>query len=136
MNAPKLQLEAGKYYRTRDGRKAVVVGLSPFEGTGETFVAAGYIETEPTVMTWSMDGFFSPTRNNHHRDLVAEWVEPKRIKGFVALWDIGHGGSLIAGCSHVYLTLDAAKAEGFCGVIAYVEIDVLEGQGLDGEAGR
>lgn len=127
MNAPKLQLEAGKFYRTRDDRKAFVAGFSPFDGADTYRVAVGFIEGYAFEECWAASGQWGMNRND--KDLVAEWVEPKRIKGkmYIGENSIGVFGSYIS---------DGAKPPSFCKVVACIEIDVLEGQGLEGEAGR
>lgn len=131
MNEPKLQLEAGKFYRTRDGGKAYVCGRHPFDKTPNHMPFFGFVEKEGqyTVFWWHLDG--TAGESVPHSTLVAEWVEPKRIKGWVAT-----DGMF---CSQISKTkLEAVKEfrRAYLGgdIIACIEIDVLEGQGLDGEA--
>ncbi|CUW85644.1 hypothetical protein N5C66_03725 [Rhizobium pusense] len=128
--AQALTLEAGKFYRTRDGRKAFVSGINPFPD-GSHIRAIGVVVDEG-VQGWDLNGAFT-LELEHRLDLVAEWVEPKRIKGWVAIWAKGGDHSLVACCSHIYKTLEAAKADNFSNVACYAEIDVLEGHGLNGE---
>jgi hypothetical protein len=71
-----LKLKPGTYYRTRDGRKAYVAGLSPFESTNAFEGAAGYIEGEMGVRTWSRSGLYTAQRSRSASDLVEEWREP------------------------------------------------------------
>jgi hypothetical protein len=71
-----LFIEAGKSYRTRDGKKALILitGLK-----NENFPVAGVVEDgggKETVETWGETGntfLIGP----HGLDLVAEWVEPR-----------------------------------------------------------
>jgi hypothetical protein len=77
---PTLTIEAGKFYRTRDGRK---VGPITRGGPGAfEFWVAPRLEGSAWRQAWFEDGSFwpvgSPHRNtsNAERDLVAEWVEP------------------------------------------------------------
>ena len=74
-----LVVEAGKSYRTRDGRK--VGPLEDENGTGEWAFEAqvdGSAYADGTRCAWRVDGSFSPweEREAHRLDLVAEWVEP------------------------------------------------------------
>jgi hypothetical protein len=73
-----MQLEAGKFYRTRDGRKAYVAHLvNPF--LRRDFCIGGYIEDEgDELFTWNKNGRFSDDRVGfeHPSDLVAEWTDP------------------------------------------------------------
>lgn len=72
-----MKLEAGKYYRTRDGRKAYVIGQNVFEcNYGKWF--AGYIDGDADPLDWSIDGCIFSDKSESHRDLVAEWVEKKK----------------------------------------------------------
>lgn len=80
-----IRLEAGKFYRTADGRKAFVVGRNhPFDrkATTTTYPFYGFIEGQGLSETnwWTQNGgsFGADT-------LIAEWVEPKRIKGWVSV---------------------------------------------------
>lgn len=62
-----LQIEAGKFYRTRDGRK---VGPLAYRPGGEWIWRAG-------MEDWRADGSWAPRRGDTDVcDLVAEWVEP------------------------------------------------------------
>lgn len=131
MNETKgLTLEAGKYYRTRDGRKAVVIGCSPFASTNSNYRVAGFIEDFSIGAAWKTDGKWGDGLDN--RDLVAEWVEPKRIKGWVNIRLVDgrfNFGMLHATHGEALKLIDAREP-----VLACIEIDVLEGEGLNGEA--
>ena len=75
---PEIQLEAGKFYRTRDGRKAYVLGQNPFLGDDERFL--GFVEKaggSSYRFAWAGNG----RRANHatfgsDTDLVDIWREP------------------------------------------------------------
>lgn len=124
--AQTLTLEAGKYYRTKDGRKAYVVGKHPFDKNPEVLPFCGFVDGERTSEAYWWDKKGTPGRGVPQTQLVAEWVEPKRIKGWVNAWM--EGGSLRFGA-----TLHATRAQALEhteGQFACIEIDVLEGHGL------
>ena len=74
-----LKIEAGKYYRTRDGRKAFVAARNPFNAR---FCWMGMIDSISTLcgVTWLESGRFSDTREAHPDDLIAPWTEPRTIE--------------------------------------------------------
>ncbi|MVO95102.1 hypothetical protein [Rhizobium leguminosarum] len=134
--AQSLTLAAGKYYRTRDGRKAFVSAVSvadPESGLVRRYPAIGYIAGREE--TWQACGR-NMTDRIYKYDLVAEWIEPKRIKGWVALGrDLGD----FVRCTHIHPSKEAAikNLRGHAyndDAFACIEIDVLEGAGLEGEA--
>ncbi|MBP2564514.1 hypothetical protein J2766_001073 [Agrobacterium tumefaciens] len=122
--AQTLTLEAGRYYRTRDGRKAYVAGFNPFSKEEDRANAvSGWIEDGNCL--WCRSGQYWKNKTSDF-DLVAEWVEPKRIQGKMYIYEGSagvHGGYL---SDHLQLPYGAK-------VLAVIEIDVLEGHGL-GEA--
>lgn len=67
-----MKLEAGKWYRTRDGRKAFVSFVHPHRKSHRN---VGFIENE-TVQSWSDYGEYT-RQGSSSFDLVAEWTEPK-----------------------------------------------------------
>ena len=141
-----LKIEAGKYYRTRGGDKAWMGcdirtggygGIYPFIG-----VVGGYRQS------WASDGS-SIYGEQSPFDIIAEWKEPKRIKGWVNIWDRMHEdlrgvaaeeGNAFPG-TNVYLSKDDADRAAKNAAnwsdsnrIACIFVDVLEGEGLDGSA--
>jgi hypothetical protein len=75
VSAP-LHIEVGKSYRTRDGKKAIVLNIL---GQGN-YPVVGVIEGEQNRQCWVLDGrwfrFHRTPHATHPLDLVAEWVEP------------------------------------------------------------
>jgi hypothetical protein len=69
-----MKLEAGKFYRTRDGRKAYVAGESPFEASLERYRFAGWVEGTKGVAAWASDGSLTMSALSGF-DLVEEWPE-------------------------------------------------------------
>lgn len=65
-----LTIEAGKSYRTRDGRKA-----GPLEDYESQDTLSGYVEGDSSVRVWYIEGG-KHRFNEANIDLVAEWVEP------------------------------------------------------------
>ena len=80
-----MKIEAGKYYRTRDGRKAFVSAVllpNPFAGPGHMYPAIGYVESASTVW-WTKDGRYSCKESHHPFDLISEWREPETVSVWV-----------------------------------------------------
>jgi hypothetical protein len=128
-----LTLEAGKYYRTRDGKKVFIVGQNPFDTPDHDveFPFGGFVQRgEGDRLEWFRGDGVHGVRAGGNLDLVAEWVEPKRIKGWVNLFLCADGKQFHT--NGVWKSAEEA-AEKSAGRIACIEIDVLEGHGLDGE---
>lgn len=74
-----LKIEAGKYYQTRDGRKAFVTCVklcNPFAPNG-CYTVEGGIEGVG-IATWMVDGrYYRPELAG--KDLVSEWAEPRQL---------------------------------------------------------
>lgn len=71
-----LKIEAGKFYRTRDGRKAEVVGQRS-EASGATPWIGVIDATE--LCAWHLDGYtFWPKTKPYGTDLVSEWRELRK----------------------------------------------------------
>lgn len=78
-----LNIEAGKYYRTRGGRKAFVAAVSlpdPSSGVRATHPVHGLIGG--FSRNWTLDGHY---RDSHGDDLVAEWKEPRTCSAVMTL---------------------------------------------------
>jgi hypothetical protein len=68
-----MQIEAGKFYRTRDGRK---VEIDRVNDAIAAYVMRGRVENGFFGENgWTREGRFDLTRPNHPADLVAEWTE-------------------------------------------------------------
>lgn len=68
-----MKLEAGKWYRTRDGQKAFVGFQHPISKCW-----VGYIEGEPLQRVWSPDGKWN-SPNEYCLDLIAEWIDAPKV---------------------------------------------------------
>jgi hypothetical protein len=76
-----LDLQAGKYYRTRDGRKAFVAAVVPPSPFGKhKFTNFGYIDDEDGVFTWGAAGHYNEDLSQGAYDLVAPWSEPIEVQ--------------------------------------------------------
>jgi len=72
-----MKIEVGKYYKTRDGRKAFVAFCTPSPCLIGPYV--GYVETETNLIyNWLGDGAASMRASSNNKyDLIEEWKEPK-----------------------------------------------------------
>jgi len=70
-----LKFEAGKSYRTRDGRKANVFQILD----QSSYPVVGAIENDRHMNYWALDGRWSRFPDDSgSRDLIAEWVDTTR----------------------------------------------------------
>ena len=72
-----LKIEAGKYYKTRDGRKAFVGGIvygSPFREAEQPWVVC-YLDTHDGKWNFNLKGE-AQGLGCRHMDLIEEWKEP------------------------------------------------------------
>jgi hypothetical protein len=81
-----MKIEAGKYYRTRFGKKAYTSGFSPFSSTSEIHIISGWVNGSSTPTTWTSDGRMY-RHGESENDLVAEWVDPISVDLTVRLID-------------------------------------------------
>lgn len=115
MNSQKMQIEAGKYYRTRDGRKAFVAGIIP---SGESeYPCVGWVEGETNGESWKIDGCFF-AGSDRDRDLVAEYREPVTRE------------MLLFECGGDYRAADAKFAAGLGGWKLVGRGTITEGEGM------
>ena len=83
-----MKLEAGKYYKTRNGLKAYVEFIrqdSPFGDYLTEYPATGFIENLGEQM-WKTNGEFN-TFIESELDLISEWREPIKVSGWVNVYD-------------------------------------------------
>ncbi|TPM41406.1 hypothetical protein [Mesorhizobium sp. B2-3-4] len=124
-------VEAGKFYKTRNGKKAYVAGISPFDSTAESRRAIGWVEGDEESTEWFASGHYHKYQDTES-DLVAEWKEPKRIRGFVNLYPSETGMGIIAN-NVIHPSKKLADLFETGRRVACIEIDVEEGHGLSGE---
>ena len=80
-----MKIEAGKYYRTRDGRKAYVSAVileNPFGSPRFEcdYPCRGFIE-DSGYSSWQLNGKWAH-ENNDSTDLVAEWSDEPEYRPF------------------------------------------------------
>jgi hypothetical protein len=117
-----MNIEAGKYYKTRDGRKAYVEHTSdpnPFQPkANEILLVRGYVDGLGSL-SWRADGRFSTdSTRKESLDLVAEWLEPVKVSGWVNVYTNF--------LSRVYGTKKQADREKSCYRIACVYVEGTE----------
>lgn len=125
-----MKLEAGKCYRTRHGHKAFIrhiLKTNPLSNTDLDFPVSGVMNKD-NAMTWTDCGRYNDDGIESIYDLVAEWQEPKRLKGWLNIYCWNEDGRLEAGA--VYPDRVTADSESASNRKACIEIDVPEGQGL------
>jgi len=116
-----MKLEAGKFYKTRDGHKAYIAGKH-FDST-IPYPIVGWIENEDCPQTWKPDGVFTLSGNAEY-DLVAEWREPETRTIDIVLVRWRNTGGVWAGM-HCYLPV------GECDILARKTFTITEGEGLE-----
>lgn len=70
-----LKIEAGKFYRTRDGRKVGPLLWQPNAHENHRWAAKDRLPINGYTAAWREDGSFC-SWSEHELDIVAEWVEP------------------------------------------------------------
>lgn len=79
-----MKLEAGKYYRTRGGKKAYVASVeNPFDKFDE-YPVLGLVDGDEEAQTWDSDGSYYGTHSmSDPRDLITDWRDDATVRGFV-----------------------------------------------------
>ncbi len=132
MGPQTLKLEAGKYYRTQDGRKAFVafIGETPFKkDDGETAIVILGEDLGEAHYPWANGRISKRADLEDPLDLVAEWVEPKRITGWLA-FSSKDATPFASFVTHLHHTKEEAELAYGGDASAVIFIDVLEGEGL------
>ncbi len=75
MNAPNFTITAGKFYRTRDGRKARIYAT---DGGSKQIHGAIMDDQGWIVRSWNTDGTWI-TGEQNESDLIAEWTDKPTI---------------------------------------------------------
>ena len=82
-----MKIEAGKYYKTRGGSRAFIGAKKPegFNGDYDFFGVVEEARSEKWISgsCWKANGRTVLANDDH--DIVGEWKETKRIKGWVSL---------------------------------------------------
>jgi hypothetical protein len=90
-----MKIEAGKYYKTREGRKVFVSHrcTNPFGliGSEPDFPLEGYMSNgDRDRLSWRDDGTYNYA-GEHMNDILAEWKEPKVHKRWSYFYRNGRG---------------------------------------------
>lgn len=84
-----LKIEAGKFYRTRDGHKAFVAAVMlpcPFaERVHTQYPVRGFVDGSDAAQCWRADGAWHGSDKEYKYDLVAEWRKPLSIEEWQAV---------------------------------------------------
>lgn len=80
-----MKLEAGKFYRTRSGKKAYVACLVNPMNPFEEFPVCGFVDGEEESQCWTVDGTFynDPAVTVHPYDLITDWRDDATVRGFL-----------------------------------------------------
>lgn len=119
-----LKIEAGKFYKTRDGQKACVAFIGNPLDARCVDQAFGFASRAYGVISWSLDGK-SLVQGTQEWDLVEEWVEP--AKG--ALWL--HLVRRECGKVGTYWDRERRDSPHFTGkLLAVKQVTITEGEGM------
>lgn len=70
------KIEAGRWYKTRDGQRVYIIGNLPENGIEVMW--AGWVDRK--YLTWFSDGAYEPLCGVHSNDLLSLWQEPNEVK--------------------------------------------------------
>jgi hypothetical protein len=76
-----MMIEAGKQYKTRDGRLAFVAAIDDEMSPGEQVI--GWVDR--SSVAWARDGSYFADQVAHDLDLIVECGQPRRIQGWIAV---------------------------------------------------
>ena len=116
-----MKIEAGKFYKTLDGRKAYICGANPLGGKSVEGALCGFIEHDGSKLYWwELDGSeFSDKMTR----IIHEWKEPAKGTVWVNVYE--DKGSVYAYDNKYDADRMASGAR-----IACIEVSWTEGQGL------
>jgi hypothetical protein len=124
-----LEIVAGRYYKTRDGRKAFVVSVdlpNPFGGNS-TYTVSVYIEGLSNRITVTDRGRLYINTPDCAADLVAEWREPRTRNVWVAMYENPCGNPSVSFDENKCRLVDWVKHH--FKLLALREITITEGEG-------
>lgn len=115
-----MQIEVGKYYKTRDGRKAFIAAKLP-NPSDEPYIGYAEYTHGQIVESWYEDGSYI-TDQSSGNDLIEEWKEPKSGVRYVNIYDNPDARS------YIYLTRKEADNAAPNDRIARIRVEWKEGQ--------
>jgi len=90
-----LKLEAGKYYKARNGEKVFISHIAhenPFlPSTKDRYPAKGWIRGQGTLHGWAEDGMRYVGDDHSPSDLIEEWKEPATKEAVIGLYRSNDG---------------------------------------------
>lgn len=119
-----MKLEAGKFYRTRVGKKAYVAclvnPLSPYDD----YPITGFVNGEEDPQCWTVDGSFYDTANCvHDHDLVTDWRDQAAVNGWVVLFNDGSTSRVLPTEREARAILAAVRDHGCNDKLAVVYVE-------------
>ena len=108
-----MELEVGRFYKTRDGRKAEVVYVN--KGLRDTFRVSYITGEEGQIFSCSLEGYYYDGGAKSHLDLISELVEPLRVTGWYSVYQYKLVGP--------YDTEEDAESSTFEGSLGQIYID-------------
>lgn len=124
-----MKLEPGRYYRTRDGRKAFVCAEmnNPFVmgSMKSSRPYRGYIDGRHNVHCWYANGRLD-LGNESDGDLISEWKEPETVVRWVNLYRDRDGSLQFGDVS--FLSREQANMAGTSRRVACKRIEITEGE--------
>jgi len=84
-----MNLEIGKCYKTRDGKKVVVIGDTRLVNSYVPRIYVCDIDSKQVGIDWyavSPDGRYGEYHETE-RDVVSEWKDPLKVEGWVNVYD-------------------------------------------------
>ena len=115
-----MEVTAGRYYRTRAGEKAYVVGANPFR---DRSVGHFVVAVSGDVYTVAPEGNYLSDAATDDMDLVSEWREPATQT--VELKMFRGSGEPFVVCAQNWETT--------CDMIARKSVQITEGEGMSGD---
>lgn len=89
MNKLTLPLEVGKFYLTRDGRKARIYATDGLKGSSHQIHGAIFCEGNWMRCGWESGGEAYKAGGTHPSDLVSDFVEPRTEPFTFETWPVG-----------------------------------------------
>jgi hypothetical protein len=90
-----MKLEEGKYYRTRGGEKVRCIAVSS-QDYGEEYGALCKSQCHPIPWSYTIDGCFVSTKQEHVEDIIAEWKEKQTAKLAPAVFETMKGSFYVS----------------------------------------
>ena len=122
-----MNIEAGKTYRTRSGKRVFVAAVLPAAPNGyrPTLPVVAYLEGICGFIQLNLDGTYSGIVTPHHWDLVEEWREPRTKTEHIAWYIDSWGRECVTPVTDKFPSPYVVK------VLARKTITLTEGEGVE-----